>query len=319
MVLMKISLLPLCRMILVSNRGYPLYFVSENSGDLLRIEQGLAEEVGLTMAEDELLYPGLDKVAGEEFLQAAFQIMLEEGVRKGMDASEKVCEWKEPEELQQILDLDLKDCGEPQEKLLKRCRNVIRYSVKTCHPRFFNQLFSGLDHHALAGRLITEMLNTSQYTYEIAPVFVLMEEVVLKKLRELIGWKKGDGIFCPGGSISNMYAMNVARFHCFPDCKQKGNWAIPKLAAFTSQECHYSIQKGAAFLGIGTDNVYLVAVDEKGKMIPAELEKQINCAKAEGALPFFVNATCGTTVLGAFDPVAKIAEVCARHRVWLHV
>lgn len=31
------------------------------------------------------------------------------------------------------------------------------------HPRFFNQLFSGLDHHALAGRLITEALNTSQY------------------------------------------------------------------------------------------------------------------------------------------------------------
>lgn len=90
------------------------------------------------------------------------------------------------------------------------------------HPRFFNQLFSGLDHHALAGRLLTETLNTSQYvpggaggglsprgvftpphcapryTYEIAPVFVLMEEVVLSKLRELVGWNSGDGIFCPG-------------------------------------------------------------------------------------------------------------------------
>lgn len=43
------------------------------------------------MAEkDELLHPGLDKVAGEEFLQEAFQIMVEEGIRKGMDASEKV-------------------------------------------------------------------------------------------------------------------------------------------------------------------------------------------------------------------------------------
>lgn len=30
------------------------------------------------------------------------------------------------------------------------------------HPRFFNQLFSGLDPHALAGRIITESLNTSQ-------------------------------------------------------------------------------------------------------------------------------------------------------------
>lgn len=43
------------------------------------------------MAEhNALLCPALDKVAGEEFLQKAFQIMLEEGVRKGMDASEKV-------------------------------------------------------------------------------------------------------------------------------------------------------------------------------------------------------------------------------------
>ncbi|XP_015276853.1 PREDICTED: cysteine sulfinic acid decarboxylase [Gekko japonicus] len=272
------------------------------------------------MADNDVLsHPALDKVAGEEFLQDAFQIMMEEGIRKGMDVSEKVCDWKEPEELHQILDLDLKDSGESRERLLERCREVIRYSVKTCHPRFFNQLFSGLDPHALTGQLITDMLNTSQYTYEIAPVFVLMEEVVLKQLRKLIGWEGGDGIFCPGGSISNIYAMNVARYHCFPECKQKGNWAVPRLAAFTSVECHYSIQKGAAFLGIGTDNVYLVAVDEKGKMIPADLEKQIKQAKSERAVPFFVNATCGTTVLGAFDPLAEIAEVCARHKVWLHV
>lgn len=37
-----------------------------------------------------------------------------------------------------------------------------------------------------------------RYTYEIAPVFVLMEEEVLKKLRELVGWSSGDGVFCPG-------------------------------------------------------------------------------------------------------------------------
>lgn len=112
-----------------------------------------------------------------------------------------------------------------------------------------------------------------RYTYEIAPVFVLMEEVVLAKLRELVGWSSGDGIFSPGtriapgglssspspspnprwwlvipardtvvpvplagGSISNMYAMNVARFHRFPESRRKGNWALPRLALFTSQE-----------------------------------------------------------------------------------
>ncbi|XP_075580983.1 LOW QUALITY PROTEIN: cysteine sulfinic acid decarboxylase [Pelecanus crispus] len=276
------------------------------------------------MAESSWLeHPGLDKAAGEEFLQEAFQVLLDEAVRKGTDVTEKVCDWKEPRELRELLDLELRSGGEPPERLLERCRDLIRYSVKTCHPRFFNQLFSGLDHHALAGRLITEALNTSQYTYEIAPVFVLMEEVVLAKLRELVGWSSGDGISLPGyrprGSISNMYAMNVARFHRFPESRQKGSWALPRLALFASRESHYSVEKGAAFLGIGTDNVRLVGTDGRGKMLPAELEREIQRAKAEGAEPFFVCATCGTTVLGAFDPLGSIADVCQRHGLWLHV
>ncbi|KAB0396848.1 hypothetical protein E2I00_016268 [Balaenoptera physalus] len=196
-----------------------------------------------------------DAVAAEALLQDVFGIVVDEVIRKGTSASEKVCEWKEPEELKQLLDLELRNEGESQEQILERCRAVIRYSVKTCHPRFFNQLFSGLDPHALAGRIVTESLNTSQYTYEIAPVFVLMEEEVLKKLRALVGWSSGDGVFCPG----------------------------------------------------------------IGKMIPEDLERQIGLAEAEGAVPFLVSATSGTTVLGAFDPLEAVADVCQRHGLWLHV
>ncbi|XP_061335532.1 cysteine sulfinic acid decarboxylase isoform X2 [Pezoporus flaviventris] len=227
--------------------------------------------------------PGWEAAAGEEFLREALQVLLEEAVRKGTDVTEKVCEWREPLELRELLDLELRSGGEPPERLLQRCRDVVRFSVKTGHPRFFNQLFSGLDPHALAGRLLTEALNTSQYTFEVAPVFVLMEGVVLAKLRELVGWSSGDGIFAPGGSMCNMYAMNVARFQRFPECRSLGMMALPRLALFTSCDSHYSIQKGAAFLGIGTDNVRLVATDERGKMIPEELEKEIQKAKAEAA------------------------------------
>ncbi|XP_062488602.1 cysteine sulfinic acid decarboxylase isoform X2 [Pezoporus occidentalis] len=230
-----------------------------------------------------LEHPGWEAAAGEEFLREALRVLLEEAVRKGTDVTEKVCEWREPLELRELLDLELRSGGEPPERLLQRCRDVVRFSVKTGHPRFFNQLFSGLDPHALAGRLLTEALNTSQYTFEVAPVFVLMEGVVLAKLRELVGWSSGDGIFAPGGSMCNMYAMNVARFQRFPECRSLGMTALPRLALFTSCDSHYSIQKGAAFLGIGTDNVRLVATDERGKMIPEELEKEIQKAKAEAA------------------------------------
>ncbi|TKC52646.1 hypothetical protein EI555_004502 [Monodon monoceros] len=260
-----------------------------------------------------------DAVAAEALLRDVFEIVVDEVIRKGTSASEKVCEWREPEELKQLLDLELRNEGESQEQILERCRAVIRYSVKTCHPRFFNQLFSGLDPHALAGRIVTESLNTSQYTYEIAPVFVLMEDEVLKKLRALVGWSSGDGVFCPGGSISNMYAVNLARYQRYPDCKQRGLWALPPLALFTSEECHYSVKKGAAFLGLGTDSVRMVKADERGKMIPEDLERQVGLAEAEGAVPFLVSATSGTTVLGAFDPLEAVADVCQRHGLWLHV
>ncbi|XP_056654120.1 cysteine sulfinic acid decarboxylase isoform X2 [Monodelphis domestica] len=271
------------------------------------------------MAESNHFSPHWDLSAGEALLQDVFGIVMDEAVRKGTDASEKVCEWKEPEELRKLLDLELRSQGERQDQILDRCRTIIQYSVKTCHPRFFNQLFSGLDPCALAGRIITESLNTSQYTYEIAPVFVLMEEEVLKKLRALVGWSSGDGVFCPGGSISNMYALNLARYQRYPDCKQRGLRALPPLAIFTTQESHYSIQKGAAFLGLGTDSIRLVKADQRGRMIPEDLEKQINQAEAEGAVPLLVSATSGTTVLGAFDPLEAIADVCQQHGLWLHV
>lgn len=101
-------------------------------------------------------------MATEAWLRDVFEIIVDEAIRKGTRASEKVCEWKEPEELKQLLDLELQSHGEAPEQILERCRTVIHYSVKTGHPRFFNQLFSGLDPHALAGRIITESLNTSQ-------------------------------------------------------------------------------------------------------------------------------------------------------------
>jgi len=53
-------------------------------------------------------------------------------------------------------------------------------------------------------------------------------------------------------------------------------------------------------------------------MIPSELEDEIIKSKSRGETPFFVGATCATTLLGAFDPLDELAEVCQRHNLWLH-
>jgi hypothetical protein len=40
-------------------------------------------------------------------------------------------------------------------------------------------------------------------------------------------------------------------------------------------------------------------------MLPEELEAGILLAKEQNRVPFFVNATAGTTVLGAYDNLGK--------------
>ncbi len=78
--------------------------------------------------------------------------------------------------------------------------------------------------------------------------------------------------------------------------------------------------KGAAAVcGIGTDRCFLVPVDARGRLIPEALELKILESKQAGFHPFFVCATAGTTVYGAFDPIHQVADICQKHNLWLHV
>ncbi|KAJ8963373.1 hypothetical protein NQ318_018849 [Aromia moschata] len=234
---------------------------------------------------------------------------------------DKVLLWQTPEELEEQFDFSLSQNGESQEKLISLLKNTIKFSVKTGHPYFVNQLFSGLDPYGLAGQWLTDALNASVYTYEVAPVFTLMETHVIKEVCRMIGPQWGDGLFCPGGSFGNGTAISLARYHRYPDVKKKGTNHLPRLVVFASEECHYSIFKFSAFLGIGEGNVVLVSTDEVGQLIPSDLEGKLDQQIAEGAVPIIVVATLGTTVRGAFDPINEIADICKRrdkHRAKLN-
>lgn len=93
----------------------------------------------------------------------------------------------------------------------------------------------------MAGEWLTATSNTNMFTYEIAPVFILMEHECLRKMREIIGFQNGDSILAPGGSINNMYALMIARHKMYPQHKAHGMRAIKgQLIMYTSK--HVSIQ-----------------------------------------------------------------------------
>lgn len=113
--------------------------------------------------------------------------------------------------------------------------------------------------------------------------------------------------------------MVLARYRAVPTIKSSGCFGQKPLVAFTSDESHYSITKAVHWLGIGTDNLIRVKSDAGGRMLVDDLIGRIEEALKEGRQPFFVNATAGTTVLGAFDNFSEIADVCRRFNIWLHV
>jgi glutamate decarboxylase len=115
-----------------------------------------------------------------------------------------------------------------------------------------------------------------------------------------------------------MTSIVIARNTLYPASKTTGN-ADHKFVLFTSAHGHYSLEKAAQMLGIGTDNVVSVPIDAQGQMISSELEKLVQKTKDAGKTPFYVNATAGTTVLGSFDPFKEISAVCKKHNLWLHV
>lgn len=54
-------------------------------------------------------------------------------------------------------------------------------------------------------------------------------------------------------------------------------------------------------------------------MIPEDLEAKIITAINQNKRPFYVNATAGTTVMGAFDDLTSIADICLKFNIWMHV
>jgi len=241
-------------------------------------------------------------------------------------ADKKTVEHATPSEIEEVFStngcaLSLADGAATSEAaVVEACRLSLRYSVKCNHPQFFNQLYGRVEPVGLLGQWLTSAVNGNVHTYEVAPVFTLTEVHALRKLAAAAGYPpEAEGLFVPGGSISNMYAMHLARFKKYPAAKTEGLWGCPPLVAFCSTHAHYSTAKASHVIGLGNNNLVKVATNRAGQMQLDALEKAIETAKAAGKAPFYVCATAGTTVTGAFDDLVGIRRICDRHGMWLHV
>ena len=220
--------------------------------------------------------------------------------------------------LYDTIDIELRDEPTIDDAFKDILKDIIKSTPKTASKAFFNQLFGGRISRSTLGDLLAVMLNNSMYTYKVAGVQVGIEKVILQKICERIGYgNESDGTIAPGGSMCNYMAMLMARDAFDATIRNEG--VSNKLIAYTSETSHYSVTKNASFVGIGRHQVRAIKTNAVGELLTEDLELQIQNDIEKGYHPFFVNATAGTTVLGAFDDVVSISKVCKTHNLWLHL
>ncbi len=216
------------------------------------------------------------------------------------------------------LDISLSENGIDDETFKNSLKEIILNTPKTSSKLFFNQLFGGLNSKSVVGELLAVLLNNSMATYKIAGPMVEVEKEILRKVASLIDYPKTfGGTFPTGGSMCNFMALIIARDKKIPEIRNNGKQQ--DLVCYSSKNSHYSMGKNASFAGIGRNNVRYIETNKKGEMCSESLQTAIKNDLNNKLIPFFVNATVGTTVMGATDPISEIANICNKDNIWLHI
>jgi glutamate/tyrosine decarboxylase-like PLP-dependent enzyme len=216
-------------------------------------------------------------------------------------------------EIRSGLDATLPTKGTDFDQLLKVFRETIApFSRQNAHPRMFGYVQSPGTTIAAFADLLASTLNANLTVWRSAPAPVELERLTIDWIRQILGFNaEAGGLFVSGGSMANLIAIAMAR--------QTKGCSSGRLRIYASSETHFSIEKAAALLGIGRENVCHVAVDERFKIRVDDLVAKIGADLEAGYVPFCVVANAGTVNTGVVDPLAEIRETAHHFQLWMHV
>ncbi len=170
-------------------------------------------------------------------------------------------------------------------------------------------------YYSALGDYLADVFNKYAGVFYASPGAVRMENMLIRWMCDLVGYPpESHGNLTTSGSLANMIAIVVAR-----DGKGIMSADIPRSVIYLTKQTHHSIDKAIRVAGLGECVVRYVPLDNKFKMIPAELSALIEADKAAGLNPFLAVASAGTTDVGAIDPLVEIGAIAKTHGLWYHI
>ncbi len=229
-----------------------------------------------------------------------------------------------PVELAREIELHVSDLGARPagiETLPALLEQVLAHSNHLHHPGYVGHQVAVVHPAAALCELTAALLNNGMAVVEMGPAATAIERALVRWLGNALGMPAAsDGLLTSGGSLGNLTALLAARqLRAGWDVWNEGAHAGPPLCVLVSEQAHYSIARAAQILGWGREGAWPVAVDERYRMRVDALESALAEARARGRKPIAIVGSACTTATGSFDPLERIADLCARERLWFHV
>jgi glutamate/tyrosine decarboxylase-like PLP-dependent enzyme len=192
-------------------------------------------------------------------------------------------------------------------------RKVAPYACRVNHPRFLAFIPSAPTFLSVLGDLLCAGTNFFAGVWLEAAGPAQVELVVLDWFRTFLGLPEGaSGVLTGGGSEANLTALVVARERLSEEDRGRS-------VLYLTEQRHWSVDRATRVMGLRPDQLRPIPADDEFRLTPGPLAQAVAADRREGRLPWAVVANAGATNSGAVDPLAELAEVCARERLWLHV
>ena len=210
------------------------------------------------------------------------------------------------------------------EELLASLNNILVPGItQVQHPMHYGWFPSNASLASVLGDIASSGLGTLGISWESCPAATELETVVCDWLRQLTGLsEKWQGCIQDTASTACLTALLIARERASGFSQNRGGLQseVKPYVVYTTAEAHSSVLKSALLAGFGAENVRQVGVDRFTRAMSVEaLGRAIEADIMNGAQPAAIVASAGSTGVTAFDPVADIAVLAARYKIFLHV
>ncbi len=200
-------------------------------------------------------------------------------------------------------------------------QSLLPYGVGNTHPRFFGWVHGSGTPSNLIAEMAASAINANLGGRDHGAMYV--EKQVVNWCRELFEFpESSSGLIVTGTSVATIVALKAARDRCFDFATRKqGMLALgsSQLVGYTSGQTHSCVARAFDILGLGSDALRKIAVNDRFEIDTVALQAAIDQDRAAGLTPFAIIGTAGAVNVGAIDDLEALADIAEAEKVWFHI